>query len=66
MPSPRRLNEADANFVVMGTASGAPFVPVAVTVYERPYDDPSTIGAPHEVMSRLAAVDAPAHRPRPR
>lgn len=53
MAAPRRLNEADANFVVMGAATGAPFVPVTVTVYERPYDDPSVMEHLSEVMSRL-------------
>ena len=53
MPSPRRLNEADANFVVMGAATGAPFVPVSLTVYERPYADPATSEHLVEVMSRL-------------
>ena len=50
---PRRLNEADANFVVMGAATGAPFVPVSVTVYEKPYPDPATSEHLVEVMSRL-------------
>lgn len=53
MPSPRRLNEADANFVVMGAATGAPFVPVAVSVYERPYADPSVSEHLTAVMARL-------------
>ena len=53
MPSPRRLNEADANFVVMGAATGAPFVPVSLTVYEKPYPDPATSEHLVEVMSRL-------------
>ena len=53
MPSPRRLNEADANFVVMGAATGVPYAPVTVTIYEKPYDDPTAIEHLTEVMSRL-------------
>jgi WS/DGAT/MGAT family acyltransferase len=37
-----RLNEADANFVMMGLASGQPYVPVAISVYDRPFDEEAT------------------------
>ncbi len=56
MPNPRRLNDADASFVVMGAATGAPFVPVAITVYAGPYEDPAASEHLTEVMSRLLAA----------
>jgi WS/DGAT/MGAT family acyltransferase len=53
MPSdPSRLSEADANFVLLGEATGAPYVPVAVAVYERPFD-PEVTEHLTEVMARL-------------
>jgi diacylglycerol O-acyltransferase len=42
MPGGGRLNEADANFVMMGLASGKPYVPVAISVYDRPFDEATT------------------------
>lgn len=51
--APRRLNEADANFVVLGQATGAAFAPIAVGISERPYDDPELDAHLAEVMSRL-------------
>ena len=45
-----RLNEADANFVMMGLASGKPHVPVAIAIYEGPIDP--------EVNEHLTAVMA--------
>jgi WS/DGAT/MGAT family acyltransferase len=37
-----RLNEADANFVMMGLASGKPYVPVAISIYDKPFDEAAT------------------------
>src|SRR5262245_45477042 len=48
-----RLNEADANFVKMGLASGKPYVPVAISIYEKPFDDPTVAEHLMEVMARL-------------
>ena len=53
MTDKTRLNEADANFVAMGVAMGGAYAPVTVSVYERPFDDPSTVDRLHEVMARL-------------
>lgn len=50
--SARRLNDADANFVLLGSATGTPYIPVAVTVYERPHPDEVSAHLT-EVMSRL-------------
>jgi WS/DGAT/MGAT family acyltransferase len=47
-----RLSEADANFVLLGEATGAPYVPVAIAVYERPFD-PEVTQHLTEVMARL-------------
>jgi diacylglycerol O-acyltransferase len=47
-----RLSEADANFVLLGEATGSPYVPVAVAVYERPFD-PEVTEHLNEVMARL-------------
>jgi diacylglycerol O-acyltransferase len=51
--APRRLSEADAAFVALGEAIDAPYVPVTVAVYERPFDDPATLEHLNEVMARL-------------
>ena len=54
MPIPsRRLNEADANFFSMSVATGTPYAPVTVSVYERGFDDPATTEHLNEVMARL-------------
>jgi diacylglycerol O-acyltransferase len=47
-----RLSEADASFVLLGEATGAPYVPVAIAVYERPFD-PEVTRHLTEVMTRL-------------
>ncbi len=54
MPNPpRRLSEADTNFVLMGDATGAPAAPAIVSVYERQFDDPAVVEHLNEVMARL-------------
>jgi diacylglycerol O-acyltransferase len=37
-----RLNEADANFVMLGLASGKPYVPVAISIYDGAFDEATT------------------------
>ena len=53
MSTPHRLSEADENFVVIGAATGAHIAPLAVTVYEKPYQDLNAADHLNEVMARL-------------
>src|SRR5689334_17392678 len=48
-----RLSEADASFIAMEAATGIPYAPIPVAVYERAWDDPTTAVHLHELMARL-------------